>query len=265
MTKYSTLRPGLLVSVKTSIRGNVQYSTVDLDPDHVTEEGSRKARWETTRLINDPSEHERAVKARSKALATVRGVCSHSAFGLLCPETKVEDLGLAIAEARKIADAFNETASLTRLSVNIIAGKIARDDVEAVRAINSEVRELLEDMSEGVKNLNVKAIREAANRVRNLGAMLSTEAKASAQEAIDAARRAARSIVKAGEQAAVEVDLMAVKAITDSRTAFLDLDDAADVATPVETGRALDLETPEETIKKLSDMIGRPALTIDFE
>ncbi len=55
--KASTLRPGLLVSVKTSIRGNVTYSTRDLDPDHIESDGSRQARWETERRIADPQEH----------------------------------------------------------------------------------------------------------------------------------------------------------------------------------------------------------------
>jgi len=247
--KTSTLRPGLLVSVKTSIRGNVKYDAVILEGEHVTDDGAMEKRWETTKTVADPAEHDRAVKARSKALATVRGVCSHSAFGLLCPENKTAELDAAIAEARKIADAFNETAGLTRLSVNILAGRVAQDDVEAVRAINGEIRDLMDDMSEGVANLSVKKIRDAANKARSLGAMLTPDASAKVKGAIEAARKAARDIVKAGEQAAVEVDRAAIKAITESRTAFLDLDDAGEVAAATETGRALDLTEAIEVEK----------------
>jgi hypothetical protein len=59
---------------------------------------------------------------------------------------------------------------------------------------------------------------------------------------------AAKKIVKGGETAAVEIDLIALDAIKRSRTAFLDLDDAAEIQAPNAEGRALDFE-PTATIK----------------
>jgi hypothetical protein len=233
--KSSTLRPGLLVSLKTSVRGNVSYVKKDIDT------SKTKATWETTRTIADPEEHEAATKVRSQIRSKITGVCAASAFGLLCPETDADDLEHAITEARKLADDFNETAKLSRIYVYVITGRIAPDDQEAVRAINAEIRELLEDMEAGVKNLDAKAIRDAANRAREVGAMLSPVASATVKAAIEAARGAARKITAAGEQAAVEVDLKAVRQIVESRTAFLDLDEAQAVEAPQETGRALDL------------------------
>jgi hypothetical protein len=144
-----------------------------------------------------------------------------------------------------VVDEFNASATLTRVSVNVIVGRIAADDVEAVRAINSEVRDLLARMDAGVAKLDPDEIRDAANRAKGLGQMLSPEASGRVQVAINAARLAAREIVKAGEQAAVEVTAAAIAAITETRTAFLDLDDATEVAAPTETGRALDFEPVE--------------------
>ncbi len=95
-------------------------------------------------------------------------------------------------------------------------------------------------MAEGVKTLDVRVIRDAANRARSLGAMLSTDARTRVQTAIDAARRAASDIVKAGEQAAIEIDRRALEAITESRTAFLDLNEPAEIAAPPLAGRAID-------------------------
>lgn len=237
----STLRPGLLVGLKTSVSGNVHYAKRVVEADHVTGDGARKARWETERTITDPEEHERAGKVRNKARALIAGVCANSAFGLLCPETARENLGRAVAEARKLADDFNATAQLTRVTINVIAGRIAADDVEAVRAINSELRDLLESMEDGVRNLDAKAVRDAASRARSLGAMLSPNAQARVRTAIDAARAAATKIVKAGEQSAQEIDLQAVRTITEARTAFLDLDPEVELKAPTFEARALDL------------------------
>jgi hypothetical protein len=246
MMTHSTLRPGLLVSLKTSIRGNVSYRKQTIEQEHLTEAGAQLARWETERTIADPVEHEAAQKVRSKVRSIISGVCANSAFGMLCPETEAENLEKAIAEGRKLAEAFNSEAKLTRVSVYIMTGRIAPDDVEAVRAINSEVRDLLSDMAEGLQKLDVKTVREAANRAKSLGSMLSDQAQARIQIAIDAARKVAREIVKAGEQAAQEIDTAAIRKITEQRTAFLDLAEGREIAA-VDAGpaRAIDLASFE--------------------
>lgn len=242
MMNVSTLRPGLLVSVKTSVRGNVTYDRRDIVV------GDSFAKWETERKIADAAEHEAATKTRSKAVHAIRRVCSTSAFGLLCPEAAAADLDKAIAEAKQEVEAFNATAKLTRIGLYVIAGRVAADDVEAMRAINSELSDLLEDMQEGVANLDVKKIREAANKARGMGQMLSDDAQIRVEKAIKTARDAARQIAKAGEQAAQEVDTRAIRLIKEARTAFLDLDQAGEVAAPKAEGRALDL-TPTESVK----------------
>jgi hypothetical protein len=236
----STLRPGLLVSLKTSVTGNVSYAKRTIEEDHVTQNGEKLAVWETERKIADPNEHEKAQKARGEAGNTIRSVCSATAFGLLCPLDKADKLAEAIAKARAIADEFNSKATLTRLGIYVVTGHIAQSDVEAVRAINSEVRELLADMQEGLSNLDVKTIRTAAQKAKGLGQMLSEEASTKIQIAIEAARKSAREIVKAGEGVAVEIDRETIKRIDQQRLAFLDLDDQKEIVTPITAGRAVE-------------------------
>lgn len=236
----STLRPGLLVSLKTSLRGNVKYERVDLENDKY--EKQTMAKWETTRVIADAAEHDRACKARTKARVAVSRVCSASAFGLLCPEANADILEEAIAEARRIVDEFNSTAELTRIHVYVIAGKVASDDVEAVKAINSEVRELMDEMARGVEKMDVSAIRDAANKARDVGKMLTPQAQANVQLAIDAARGAAKDIVKLGDTAALEVDTLAIRQIREQRTMFLDLSESEGVAAPKAKGRRVEID-----------------------
>jgi hypothetical protein len=238
----STLRPGLLVSLKTSVRGNIHYDRRDIDIVQVTEDGSQIAKWETKRTILDPQEYETACKIRSKARSVISAACVNSAFGLLCPEKSESDLDAAVTEGRRLADEFNASAKLTCVKIYVLVGRIVPDDVEAVRAINSEVRDLLTRMADGIKNLNPTAVRDAADRARNIGRMLSPEAQARVQAVIDVARSTAKEIVKAGEQAAQEIDLRAIAKITEARTAFLEFDEpAVEIAAPATTGRALDL------------------------
>src|SRR5580765_2697290 len=241
MSNIETLRPGFLISLKTSVRGNVQYTKVG-GQEILTEDGKAVAEWETTRVISDPAEFKRAGEVRSKARSLINSVCVASSFGLLCPEKQKQNLDLAVSEARRLTDEFNQDAELTRVSVYIMIGKIASSDVEAVKAINSEISDLLAQVEKGLRNLDVKSIRDAANKAKQIGQMLSPEAASRIQVAIDAARSSARRIAKAGEQAAVEVDMQAIAKVVSSRTAFLDFDEAKEVAAPQQEARALDLD-----------------------
>ena len=249
MLNTSTLRPGLLVSLKTSLKGNVKYSTNTLEYDHYKEDGSRLARWETERTVTDPAEHEAGIKARSLARSKIQCVCANSAFGLLCPESKAAELEAAVREARYIVNQFNATAQLTQLTFNIIAGKVAPDDVEAIKAINSEMSDLLAAMAEGLANLDVQKVRDAANKARSVGAMLTDSAKAEVQAAIDVARKTARQIVLASEEGTAEIDRASIRKVLEARTGFLDLEDEGQdvVETPQPVARTVDVDFESDT------------------
>jgi len=236
-----TLRPGLLVSLNTSLTGNVSYLKHVLEAEHKTDDGAEIARWETERRIADPAEHKAATVAQSKAGGLIRRVCTKTAFGYLCPEADAAKLEAAIAEARAVADEFNATATVSRLGVYVVTGRIAPDDVEAVKAINSEVRKLLDAMQSGLANLDVKTVRAAASKAKEVGQMLTPDAAARIQVAIDLARKSAREIVRVGENVAQEIDLTTIKRIAEQRTAFLDFSEAAELQSPTVAGRAIDL------------------------
>lgn len=249
MTSTSTtLRPGLLVSLSARITGGVRYDRKDLDAEKaavVAGEQSEITRWETTKVIDDVAEYDAAQEARNKARRTIASVCVASDFGLLCPSSREFDLMRAIEEARRIAREHNATARRSFVGVYTITGRIAADDAEAARAISSEVKGLLDAMQKGVTTANVKEIRDAANRARTLGAMLTESAQAKVNGAIEQARAAAREIVKrvekSGEQAAAVVASLKLDEIETAKFAFLDLDEQKAVETLPVAAPSLDL------------------------
>ncbi|MDP7706821.1 hypothetical protein [Mycobacterium sp. TY815] len=273
-----TLRPGLLVSLRTSIAGGVKYQRVDLENQCIDEDGQERSRWETTRIVVDPDEHANAVKVRGKVRALVTGVCAQSDFGLLCPNSRQGDLRARIQEARALATQFNNQAATTRINVRVVAGTIAQDDVEAVRAISGELRDLMATMETGLANMDVKAVREAAKKAKSVGQMLSADAKLRLDEAINAARAAATKVVKAGEQAAVEIDQDTLATLKAARTSFLDLDlddtdlgagagDTETAAPAAPQARAMDLysmwEDEPEPAPQTPDTPAAPELEMD--
>lgn len=244
----TTLRPGLLVALKTSITGNVTYQKTELAPEFVDTDGTMRAKWETEKTVKDAAEHERAVRVRSRARSIVTSVCSATAFGLLCPEIAEDKLIAALSEARAKCDEFNATATVTRIWFAAVSGRVASDDLEAVKAINNEVRQLMTEMEQGVAKLDVKTIRDAAARTKELGSMLTPAAQARITIAIEAARGVATKIKAAGETAALVVDRQVLQTLAECRTAFLDLDEVKEVAAPAVTAAALDFEPAPEPV-----------------
>lgn len=246
-----TIKPAILVSLKSSVSGGVTYTRTTLDAPKMPEamtvtapvaSDSEKAerteveRWETLKIVEDADEHKRATIARGKALTEIRKLCIASAFGLLCPLAYESELSEAIERARAIATAHNETARHTRISLYVIRGHIASTDEEAARAIGDEVRTLVAQMDAGISKLDVEAIREAASKARSLSAMLSDEQSAIVSEAVKGARAAARAIAKRvekdGEMAAIVLADIQRGAIERARMAFLDLDDTSAPVAP---------------------------------
>lgn len=261
----TTLRPGYLVSLKTSLTGNVSYTRVDIEPERTNEAGETRARWETAKTVTNAAEHDAGTQARNAARTVITRVCSSSSFGLLCPEARSGELTEAIAEARRITDKFNQTARLTRLAIGVIVGRVADNDVEAVRAINSEVRGLLDEMESGLRRLDVAAVRDAASRAREIGQMLTPGAAERVQKAIDAARSTARRMVRAGEQAAQELSTVTLQTLASARTAFLDLDEPRPTTTLRDftepQARAIDLD-PEPVTSMAAPAMARPQLEL---
>lgn len=236
-----TLRPGLLVALNTRVAGNTKYQKQVLESAKIDAEGTLRAAWKTDKTVLDAAEQKAAEQVRGKARNIVASVCAKTAFGYLCPEANAEQLRTALKEAQALVDTFNDSASVTRVAFIPLTGRVAPDDEEAVKAINKEVRSLVSIMEEGVRNLDVKKIRDAADEARQLGQMLNPEAQARITIAIEAARTTAKAIKKAGLQAAQEIDQRAIRALTEVRTAFIDFEAPREGFTPTNEGRAVDL------------------------
>jgi hypothetical protein len=250
MLKSSTLRPGLLVSLKTTLKGNVDYAKETIAEDHTTDDGAREAEWKTKRTVHNPDEHERAVEVRGKARSLITGTCVPSLFGYLCPNTQQEQFELALREANRLVDEFNDTATRERIGFYVLTGRIANDDLSAIRAIRSEVADLIAELETNVQKLDVKAIRATASKGVGLSKMLTDSGSKPLQEAIDAARKAANGFAAqlkdAGTQAALVVDQATIASLRESRGAFLDFGEQADIEAAPIVERALDL-VPDET------------------
>lgn len=254
MSRVTTLRPGLIVMLRTRIVGGVEYQKRDLEAPEAPAEGAATKRWETTRIVPDPELWERARGTRSRCQTIVRGACIKSEVAmLLCPPDREENLRDKISEAEQLAAAFNTSSTSIQVEVNVVCGRIASDDTTAMRAITGEIRELLDAMNAGVVSGDAEAIRAAANRARSMGAMLDEASGQRVTRAIAEAREAAKVIVKrvqdGGELAENVVKDLKLEQLQAARFSFLDMDAPTEQTgeqLPAVAPRGLDLPPPEE-------------------
>lgn len=254
----STIRPGILVVLKSTIVGGIAYRRVDLDvaaDDIDADPDAEVARWETTKIIDDPDEYERATRTRNAATGRVRRACAHTSFGLICPTEYEGALDAAIRDARATVDAFNVDAKHTRVGIYVLKGRIASDDAEAARAITQEIAGLVRRMDQGIASLDPDAIRDAARRAREIGGMLSEDNRTKIDGAIAEARSAARTIVKRierdGEDKATVLAEIQRGQIDSARIAFLDMSESM-------TGDAL----PSVEAQRFFEMMADPAVDV---
>jgi len=245
-----TLKPGLLVSLSARMAGGVEYARVDLEKK--TEEGGAKVeKWNTTKVVVDPEEFDRATKVRGKARSIIASVCTKSAFGLLCPADKEKALDEAIVEARSLAETFNASASQSQISVFVLKGRIAETDQQAAAAIADELKGLLAEMREGIGAANVKMIREAASKAKQMGRMLDETTTKKLNAAVEEARNVAKEITRRlddpSEAESVAAYVQEVKFInlSEQRFAFLDMEPMEAAAPAEQDVRPVEMEEPD--------------------
>lgn len=239
----ANIRPGILVALRTRVTGGVEYRREDLGEPGETakaDEGFSDAafveRWETTRIVENVEEYDRAKACRGAAQAAIGRVCVRTDFGLLCLASREAELDAAIAAAQSLAREHNRTACCTVVEIYALKGRVAETDDEAARGIASEVRSLLDQMDAGVAAGDPKAVREAAGRAKKLAQLLDETTSGRVSDAVAEAREAARVITKRvvdGEEAlaAVLADIKS-DAREAARFAFLDVEPAAEIAEP---------------------------------
>lgn len=241
----TTLRPGYMVALKTSTSGNVSYLKSG-ESEQQNADGSVSSTWETTRIVADPNEHKRAVQVRSRVRSLIRSACAKTAFCFICPLERRATLDANIEEARSLVKEFNNGAVHNRVEFNILIGEIAPTDVEAIRAINSEVRDLMQQMAVGIGGKDAEAIRDAADRAKQVAEMLQASVKEVVDETVAIARKAASGIAKAQRNGTdIAIDKDAIKAIKSSSRSFIDFaEDVEPAPAAPKAGRSqIDLES----------------------
>jgi hypothetical protein len=236
------LVPGILVALKTSIEGGVHYERRDLSGDE------KRKTWKTTRTMEDPEERARGAQVRNLSAGPIWRTCVPTSFGLLCRLDREAELDANIAAGREIVREFNETARFTRVGMWVLKGRIADADGEAVRAIVQEARGLIDEMNAGLDAADVAKVRAAANKARQLREMFEPDTSEQINDAITAARQAAREIVRRTKKQGEEVEKIVAtldRAEFDAaRFSFLDMAEAVEpVALPsVNLQRSANLE-----------------------
>lgn len=224
MDKF-TIQPGLLVSLHTRTEGGVEYHRYNEQSREVA--GALITEWETEKLVHDPAEFKLATEARTKVRSLFAGVCVWTPFGFICPKADEAKLYAAAAEANAVAAAFNAAAKTCTVKFDWFPGEIAESNELAAKAIKHDLETLLRQMEKASTRGDVKELRAAAQRAKQLDRLLGNqqELKEKTGAAVKAARSIARKITKRvhkeGEDLALVLEKEATAPIRLARFALL--------------------------------------------
>lgn len=239
------IKPGILVSMKTSVGGGIVYERTDLSDEKVGT--SETTRWETVKIVNDVEDFNRAGVVRGEASAMIRKVCIKSAFGLICLSTNEAELQKAIAEAMQMCNNYNRSGvNKSFVRINVLQGRIADNDAEASRGIAQEMMDIIDQMKQGIVNFDVRSIRDAAGKAREVSKILEGQEAEVVANAVAAARKAARMIAKrvekGGEEALVVFRDLQLGPIDIARFAFMDPEVQSNQPADADTAPAINVQ-----------------------
>lgn len=197
------LRPAILVSLATSVKGGSTSERLDLDA-HL-EGASKVEKWQTTKTVFDPEEHRRAGETRKSIRRLFEGVARWTPFGLVVELEREAELREAVAQAEALAAEFNAGATHSRVKFSWLPARIDQggNAADAVIAIRQEIGGLMEDLERASRAGEVESIRDISNRATSLGKLLAEGSPGTGQlgVAVEEARRVARAVVRRVEKA----------------------------------------------------------------
>ena len=221
-TETALLKPGRMVSLRSTVRGGVEYDREDLPtacdcaladgpraevrgPDHATScpmgEGEAVKAWKTVRRIKDPVEWKRAKAVRGRAVAKVWHACVFTEFGLVLPDDRRAKFEEILTEQRQLVHEHNKTTQHTHVTLRVLRSRLERDE-ETETSLAAEVDEVVEDMEACAAASDVDGARKTALKAQKLTAIFSSDVAARVMEKVKAARDAATAAAKAARDAA---------------------------------------------------------------
>lgn len=198
-----SIRPGILVGLRTSVKGGVEYTRLDKG---IVEEddGAVVEKWDTEKKTLDPEEHRLASAARNRARYLIKSTCAQTPFGLIAQDE--ERLEESVRAAKQHIREFNQQAQHSIVQIHVIRARFAADDAEAAESIRAALQDLLERLEGLTARGDVDGVRNLCNQEANDLRRLIEESTGVTEEfdaAIACARRNATEVNrrrKAGEE-----------------------------------------------------------------
>lgn len=187
------LPPSALVAVDVSHRGGCHYSHKN-EVVEATAAGGLVKTYDGTVLLDDPDEYKRAAKIQNGIKRAFSKVGRHSAVGIICPVTKLDDIEvLDTVFSAKVAE-FNRDARFTRLDYTCLSFKIEGDNVKILGSLLDGLGDKLAELEKALKSLEPQSIREVLASMTGYLEMLPTEAQVVLGNALKGAKKTADTI-----------------------------------------------------------------------
>ena len=235
---------GWVLNLRSKVVGGAEYDRkqIGLEEAGATPpaDGEEVRAFQTVARVADPEEYKRAKAVRGKAVAKIWYGCTFTEFGLFCPEDKIAELKVKVAEARAEVAAFNKGARHSRVVLRVLPSRVLPEESGDVAL---EVEEAAAEMEAVAESDDVVATRKAALRVQGLTTILTASLADNIMGKVRAARAAANAVAAEKRAAEAKAKVKAGKAATKAEAV------AAAPAAPTEGGSKAEAVAAEKPAK----------------
>ena len=187
-----TMKPALMVSSSIARVGGMRQSK---ENEHVELDGAHEVkRWTAIRDVTDRNDLKAADAVASECRRMLRQVCVGTAFGLVCPMDRKQELTEIIGQIRARLTEANKTLNTCHLTSMFVTGTIVSDDKEAAEALTAQLGGFLGGLSAALEACDVKKIRQTLASMKGIETLLPPIQSAAINKAMAAARKAAAFI-----------------------------------------------------------------------
>lgn len=193
----AVVKPGLLVVIKSSVRGGAEYDRREMSTDDVDPAGAEQVRaWATVQRVFDPDELAGAKAVRGRAVGWLWARVAQTPYGLVVTDDRVHAFDAALAKARAAVDAFNGGARHVRVTLRVLKTRLLLE--EAAAAFEEAAEEAVEELdARDFKTAeDVEEIRKVADRAADFAAVLRGDLAERVLAKIREARAAATAAAK---------------------------------------------------------------------
>jgi len=224
---------------KAAVKYEREEETRNETPNADGNDKTEKVITRTTRTITAVDEYKAMDALRARMRNRVKANCVDTIIGWLSPRENRADLRKTIVQVEAEIIEVNAGATFYKVSPGVVVASIETDADVAAATVTETLRDAMDGLREAFARGDIEGMRAIAAGLKGFDALVNDEAADKVREAIDEARKIARTVVRETEKKGRALEEVLAELSTDAIDAARFMLIAREGAVKADDGEAL--------------------------